>query len=222
MGVFAGSHERRGTHLLRVSVIDLVAEIVAPKDHDEAVFANRLDERFHPGNLDRLQLLAHSHAALGAGSACAAVGDKTLGVNAAEIATCRYVAGPHVKVNAERLQYAATDAVFERVIAEETQVARTASRRDARQNGNGEAAHPLANAGVEIGSARRFKLGFAAQFLGQAAETVRDQQDDLRAVILTKFAHELMHFHEGSLAEEWLPVQVPAFDFATMSTWTWT
>ena len=96
--------QRRDADGLRVGVVDLVAQVVAAEDDDEAMLAHRLDEDLDAGDLDRLQLLAHGDAAFGGRPAGAAVGDLALGVDGAEVAADGDVARADLEVDAERLR----------------------------------------------------------------------------------------------------------------------
>src|SRR5262249_11308310 len=148
--IFADGQERRGADLLRIGVVDLVAEVVAAENDDEAVLAHGFDEHFDAGDLDRGQLVAHGDAALGGGAAGAAIGDQALVVHSAKIAANGDIALSDLKIDAEGFEDAAADAVFERIVTEQGEVAGTAAGRDAGQHGDRQAADAFAGAGVEV------------------------------------------------------------------------
>ena len=83
----------------------------------------------------------------------------------------------------------------QRIVAEQTEVARPAARRDARQDGDAQAADAVAGAGVEVRRAGRLQFGLAARFQRQAAQAVGDQQDDFRWVVFTQLANQFVHAH---------------------------
>src|SRR5262249_41159443 len=114
-----------------------VAQVLAAEHHHEPVLADRLDEGLDAGNLDSLQLLAHRHAAFGTRPAGAAVADQPLGVHRAEVSADRHVFWPDLKINAQRFKDAPADLVFERIVAEQTEVPRSAAGGDAGQHGDG-------------------------------------------------------------------------------------
>ncbi len=194
-GVGALGRQRSVAGLLRIGVVDRVAQFLAAEDDDEAMFAHRLDEHLDAGYANRLQPFAHLDAALRRRPAGAAVADETLGVERAEVAACGHVARADLEVNAQRLQDAATDAVLQRVVAEQAEMARPAARRDARQHRHTQAAHAVAGAGVEVRRPRRLQLGLAARLQGQSAQAVGHHQDDFRGVVFAQLAHQFVHVH---------------------------
>src|SRR5262249_40934723 len=103
--ILADGMQRGDVEGLRVSVIDVIAEVVAAEDDDEAVLPHRLDKDLDAGDLDGLHLLAHGDAAFGAGPAGTAIGDESLVVDGAEIAPDGDVAWPDLEVDAEGLEY---------------------------------------------------------------------------------------------------------------------
>ena len=121
----------------------------------------------------------------------------------AEVAADGDVLSPDLKVDAERLQDAAADAVFERVVAEQAQVPGPAARRDARQDRQAQPADALAGTGVQVGGAGRFQLGLAAGLQRQPAQAVGDQQDDLGVVGLAEFGDQVVDVH----AREFTPAR---------------
>ena len=86
---------------------------------------------------------------------------------------------PQVEVDAQRLEDAAADPVLERVVAEEGEVARPAARRDAEADRHGQAAEAVGGEPVEVHGVRLLQLGAAGLRIGQPAEAVDDEEDDL-------------------------------------------
>ena len=136
------------------------------------MLADRLHKDFDAGNLDRLHLLAHLDAAFGAGPAGAAIGDEPLVVDGAEVASDGDIARADLEVDAERFQDAAADLVFERVIAEQAEMARAAAGGDAGEDRDRQTADPFADHRIEVGGACGFEFGLAAELHGEAAESV--------------------------------------------------
>ena len=116
--VGAAGGQRRHAGLLRIGVVDGVAQIVAAEDDDEAVLPHRLDEDFDIRHTDRLELAAHGDATLGRRAAGAAIGDPAGFVHGAEIAAGRHVARPDLKMDAQGLENAPANAMLERIVAE--------------------------------------------------------------------------------------------------------
>ena len=61
-----------------------------------------------------------------------------------------HIARPHGKVDTQRFQNPSPDAVLKRVVAEQTQVARTAAGRDAGQDRDAQSAYALPYTGVQV------------------------------------------------------------------------
>ena len=136
-----------------------------------------------PGSLIACSCLAHGDAALGGRPAGAAVGDLAVVVDGAEVAADGHVARADLEVDAERFEDAAADAVFERIVAEQAEVAGAAAGRDAGQHRDAQAADAFAGQASRFGVRADLQLGLAARLQGQAAQAVRDQQDDFGGVL---------------------------------------
>ena len=89
--------------------------------------------------------------------------------------------------------------VFERIVAEQAEMSRSAARRDARQDGDAQAAHAFADAGVEVRRAGGFQFGLAARLQGQSAQSVGDDENDFRGVVFAQIAHQFVHVHVSIL-----------------------
>jgi hypothetical protein len=171
----ASAAKRRVAGQLRIGVVDRVAESFAAEDDHETVLPHRLDEHFHAGNLDRLQQRAHLDAALGRRPAGAAVADLARLVDRAEVAADGDVLGPDLEVDAQRFEDAAADAVLERVVAEQAEVAGAAAGGDARQDRDAHAADAFAGQRVEVRRPRRLEFRLAVRLDRQAAQAVRNE-----------------------------------------------
>ena len=174
---------------LRIGVVDAVAQVVAAKDDDETMFADRFDEDLHAGNADGLQFSAHGHAAFRGRPAGSAIGDLAGLVDRAEVAPDGDVAWPNLKVDAQRFQNAPADAIFERIVAEQPEMSGAAARRDARQDGNAQAADAFTYTGVQVRRASRLEFSFAAQFERKSTEAVGHDEDDFAVAGFTQFAN---------------------------------
>src|SRR5205823_159386 len=144
----------------------------ATEHDDETMLADRLDKNLRIGHSDLLKLLAHRDTALGRRPARPAVGDQALCIDRAEIAADRHILRADLEVDSERFENSPADAIFERVVAEETEMPRAAPRRDARQHGNTQAAYPFTHTGVQVWRPRRFELGLAPWLHRQTAQAV--------------------------------------------------
>ena len=80
--------------------------------------------------------------------------------------------GADLEVDAECFEHAAADLVFERIVAEQAEMAGAAAGRDAGQDGRATGRRRLRGPGVEVGGACGFEFGLAAEFEGQTAEPV--------------------------------------------------
>ena len=145
----------------------------------EAVVFDRVHGRLHAGHVDGVEHLDQRHALLRCDAPRAAVDDHAIPIDGAEIAARRNLAGRDGDADAQRLQHATADEVLHRVVAEEPQVARTASRRYARQHRRRQPARAHARQPVEVGRRGRFQLGLAGFRVRQPAEAVGHKHDDL-------------------------------------------
>src|SRR5207244_3778216 len=148
--------------LLRVGVVDGIAQVVAPEDHDKAMLAHRLDKDFDTWNADLLQLARHLNAALSRRPAGAAVGDQAGLVEGAKVAAHGHVFRPNRKMDAKGFQHAAANAMVKRIVTEQSQMAGAAAGSYAGKDRNAESAHPLPYTGVQVGRACGFQFRLAA------------------------------------------------------------
>src|SRR6266404_5981830 len=91
----------------------------------------RVAQLLHFVGEQRAKFLAHG----GLDASGAAVGNDAFRVQRTEVGACGYVAGPQIDTQSKRLDYTASDLKFDRVIAEQREMARAAARRDARRDG---------------------------------------------------------------------------------------
>ena len=190
------SPKGRRPDLLRIGVVDLVAQVVAAQNHHETVLAHRLDKHLHAGDFDLLKLLAHGHAALGRGPARPAIADESFANSMVQSPPHGNIARPYLEINAQRFENTPADSIFQRVVAEQPKVSWAAPGCNARQDRNGQSAHAFTYTSVQVGGTRGLQFGLAAHLDRQAAQAVRYHKDDFGAIILTKVANEMMNVHE--------------------------
>ena len=173
-----------------VSAMSL-GKALAAQDEEEAVLADRAGRRLRrPGGRCCDRVFAEGGAGVGADAPGAAVGDEALVVDGAEVAAGGQVFATKVEVDAEGFEDAAADAVLQRVVAEEGEMAGAAAGRDAVADGHGEAADAVGGEAVEVDGVRLFELGAAGLGIGQAAEAVDDEEDDFGVVLDDEFADD--------------------------------
>ncbi len=116
-------------------------------------------------------------ARFGRDAAGAAVGDNAFGVERGEIRAGADVAGLQFHAEAERLDDAATDLKFQRVVAEQAEMAGPAAGRDAGRDGNHAALRGILRELVEVRRVRGFERREIILFLrGDVAEAVEDDE----------------------------------------------
>ena len=124
--------------------------------------------------------LAQFLARFGRDASGAAVGDDALRVERGEIRAGANVAGLEFHAEAERLDDAAADLKFQRIIAEQAEMARPAAGRDAGRGGNHPALRGIPGEFVEVrrrgGLERRHVILLRR---GDVAEAVEDDQREL-------------------------------------------
>ena len=174
-----GGVQRRRPHPLRVRLRDLFAQALAGELQHEAVVLDRVHGRLHARHVDGVQHLDERHALLRRDAPRAPVDDDAIPIDCAEVAPCRDLAGRDGHPDAQRLQHAAADEVLHRVVAEEPQVPRAASRRDARQHRRCQPARAHPRQPVQVGRRGRLQLGLAGVRVRQPAEAVGHKHDDL-------------------------------------------
>jgi hypothetical protein len=145
------------------------------------VLALGLEEELDPVELDLAdQELADGGGLLGGEAAGAAVGDGAVGVEGAEVDPGGHVAGLELEADAGRGQGAPADLVFQRVVAEQAEVAGAGPGGDAPGDRVVEPQGALAGQPVEVGGVGLGELG--APLGGPvAAEAVHHQQERLLA-----------------------------------------
>ena len=116
-------------------------------------------------------------ASLGRDAAGAAVGDDAFGVERGEIGAGANVAGLQFHAEAERLDDAASDLKFQRIVAEQAEMSRPAAGRDAGRDGNHAALRGILRDLVEVWRVRRFERREIILFLRRdIAKAVEDDQ----------------------------------------------
>ena len=157
-------------------------EIFAAKHDDKTMALAGLDDDlgvadfFDFGGEQGAQFLAD----FGFNAAGAAVGDDALPVEGAEIGAGGDVAGLELDAETERLDDAAANLEFQRVIAKEGEMAGTAAGSDAGGDGQHAALRGVLGEGVEVGRDGGFERRHKALLAGgDVAEAVEDEEDKL-------------------------------------------
>ena len=116
-------------------------------------------------------------ARLGRNTSGTAVGDNAFGIKRRKISARADVAGFQFKTKAERFNDAATDLKFQRIVAEQAEMAGAAAGREAGRNGNHAALRGILRKLVEVGRVRGFERREIAGFLRRnVAESVENNQ----------------------------------------------
>ena len=102
---------------------------------------------------------------------------------------------PTGKLNPERLENSAADSVFQRIVAEQPEVAGPAAGGYSRQNRNTQSGHAIAGARVQIGGTRGFQFGQTARRQGEPAEAVRNHKNNIGFRRFAQFANEIVCVH---------------------------
>ena len=100
---------------------------------------DRPDEGLDSGDRDRGEPLDDGEALLRRDATSPSIGDESGGVERAEVAAGGDVLGAEIEADSRRLERTPADAEGEWVVAEEAEMSRTRSRRDAGQDGRARA-----------------------------------------------------------------------------------
>ena len=165
---------------------------------------DRLDEHLDAGDLDLPQTDRQRAALFRRDPAGAPVADVAGRVERAEIAADGDVAVLQFEPDAGGLQRPAADHVFQRIVAEQAQMARPAARRDA-----GERSGCCDPSTPRVASASRFGVRAVSNSVlppglhRQAAQAVGHQHDDLRVAFRLQFASQVVDVHRLFLRLKW-------------------
>lgn len=192
-GLGRGRPNRVGKNagLLRVGIAKLVGQALSAEDGDGAVLALGLEEDAEPRHLDAAQLGHEPTVRLGRDAAGATVGHAPRAVDRREVDPCGDVVRLHWEIDAERRQDAAADQRVDRVVPEERKVAGSAAGRDPSADRLGEPADRLGGQAVQVRRPCHLQLGLAGGLLGQAAQAVDHEQDDLARRLKRQLREEL-------------------------------
>ena len=174
-------HRHRHSFPARVRVRQRAFQTRPAQDDHETMSLARLDDDL--GVADFFDL-AGEHAAQFLGDfrvnpSRAAVGHDTFGVQRAKIGAGGDIAGLQLHPQSERLNHAAPDRVFQRIIPEQPQMPRPAARSDARGDRNHAPLGADAGQRIEVRGAGRFERRHKILFRGgQIAQTVQHDEDD--------------------------------------------
>jgi len=184
---------------VRVGVAQRPGQIGPAKDDDKAVTLARRDDDLGVADLFdiRREFGATLLAKLGLDAAGAAVGDQAVGVERAEVRPGGDVARLQFQAKAKRLNDASADLDFQRVVAEQPEVAGTAAGRDAVRGGDQPALRRVLGQGVEIGRDRRLERGLVIRGgSGDIAEAVHHQQSHFGPVLQSQVRVKRIDAHK--------------------------
>jgi hypothetical protein len=126
----------------------------------------------------------------------APVGDDAFGVERAEVGARRDVAGPQFEAQAQRLDDAAANLEFQRVIAEQAQVSRPAARSDAWRNRDHPSLRRVFRQRIEVGGDRCFqRREIALLARGDVANAVDHDQRQLGGGLQGQFRIKSIQVH---------------------------
>ena len=173
------ARQRRDPFRLRVRLRDRGAQPRAPQHQHEAMLPHRLDEQLQPRDADAAQPLHDGGGLLAGEAAGAAVADRAIAGQGAEVAPRGDVAGLQREADPGRLQHAAADVELQGVVAEQRQVTRAGARRDPVAHGHRQPQRALAGQRVEVRCVGGLQLRQSAIGVRQAAQAVQHQPEDL-------------------------------------------
>ena len=177
---------------LRVGVVDSASESFASEDDHQSVFLDRSDEDFDSGYFDRIEFLAESLADIAGDPAGSAVGDESVFVDAAEVASDGDVIGSEFEVDTQCFENASADVVFQRVVAKEAKVTGPASGRNPWQHRDTASGFSDGCQLIEVWRIGCFEFRSASGFQRQSAQSIGDQQYDFRTVIFLQSPGEVV------------------------------
>ena len=143
------------------------------------MFLHRFHEELDTGNGYVSQPFCQRSTFFGGDASSTPIADVSIGINRAPIAACSHILRCEFEANTYRFEGSATDQVFHRVIAEEPQVTRPASRSDSWGNGVGKTLYSLDGESIQVRSLCSFQLRLSARCDRQSSQTVGYEHDDL-------------------------------------------
>ena len=165
-----------------IGVGDVGAGGIAAQDHDEAVFADMLDEDLGALDPDLLELWTTARAGSLAIRPARRSVIRPCASTVQKLPRAATSFGLQIEVDAERLEHPAADLVLDRIVAEQAEMARPAAGRDAGADRDRQAADIVPDQGIEIRGRGGLELGRAAGLDRQPAEAVGDREHDLAGV----------------------------------------
>ena len=179
IGTEGGHRFGRDSGHLRVGVGRFRRQRPAPEHGDEAVFLHRPNEYCRVFNGGPIEEPAQLGALFSGDPPRPAVCHVSIGVDSAEVASRGNVPGLEVEVDAHRLQHSPPDIKLNRVIAKQSQVSRGAARSNAWTNRVGQSADSPGRQSVQVRFPGRLQLRLPGVRMGQSAQPVDNQQDNL-------------------------------------------
>lgn len=121
--VFRDGIERWDAGRLRIGIADATAKPSASEDNDKAMFLHGLDEDLDPRNGNLPQLDRQWRTLFGRDSTGSSIRDIALRVQRTEVAADGHIARLQLEADSGRFQRTATDQIFNRIVAEQPEMA---------------------------------------------------------------------------------------------------
>ena len=189
---------------VRIGVGQRPFQSAAAKDDDETMFLAGLDEDvrvaelFHSGRKHPAKLFAR----LRRDASGAAVGDNSLFIERAEVCARGHVAVFQFQSQPQRFNYTAADLEFQGIVAEQTEMTRTAAGRDAGRGGNHAALRGILAQPVEVWRGGGFQRGEKILFpRGNVTEAVEHDQREFGVGFQRQFGIKRIQIHPPILQQ---------------------
>ena len=118
-----------------------------------------------------------------------------VGIEGAKIATNRDVSLPEFESNSGRFQCASADLVLKWIVTEQTEVAGSASRCDARLDWNTSTLDPQLCKSAQVWRRGGFQFGLSPRRHWQSTQSVSDEHNNFAAVAQLQFTGQSVHVH---------------------------
>jgi hypothetical protein len=189
------------TFAVRIGVGQRPFQSLAAKDDDETMFLAGLDDDFRVADFFIFaESNAHSSSQTSVAMRPARRSVTIPFASSVQNSRARDVARLQLNAQAERLDDAATDLKFQRVIAEQTEMARPAAGRDAGRDGNHAALRGIFRDLVEVGRRRGFERREIILLLRRdVAEAVEHDEHELGFGLESQFGIKRVQIHADNL-----------------------
>src|ERR1051326_2010298 len=185
---------------VRIGVGQRTFEAFAPKENDEAMAFARFDNDLCIANL--FDVLRKKRAKFFADrsidAACATISYDAFFIERAEVRASSNIPNAELKAKTQRFNDTAADLKFERIVAEESEMTRTAAGSDAGRDGDHPALSGLFRESVKVGSHCGFERGEVVLVArGEIAEAVKNEQNKLGIGFQRQFGIQSVKIHSS-------------------------